>query len=283
MTPVTIIRALEPPIFVVSVVLLVWASLPGANPLVVTFRPLWRTFRRKNYALYLGIGLLVVFCNAVLTAADHHFTRAVVNWRGADFTSLVRGIEGDWVKVFQEWTWPPLTWYMGWVYIIVFPAVVPWAMVVFDYLGESRRNISVLIGYIANYLLALPFYIFFPVRECHEYAPSGEPFVRLVLDDMHPAIMQALRPMSGIDNCFPSFHTSLTVTIALCAWFSGRNAFRIVMAVMALSIILSTLYLGVHWVTDVGAGVLSGVVAFMLGEWLGRKFWNRRQRIQAES
>jgi len=276
MDPVLFVRLVEPPLYVITVVLLVWLSLPRANPLVVTFRPAWRTVTRKNYFVFVAIGCSMIVIDAVLTALDHHFTAAVVSRRGEDFTSLIWQIEGDFVKHFQRWTWPPLTWYMAWAYIIVFPMTVPCAMVVFDYLGEARKNVSLLIAYFMNYILVLPFYFLFPVRECHAFEPGGQPFVRLVLNDAHPAIMKVLRPMSGIDNCFPSFHTSLVVTVALFAWFSGRRAFGVVMALMALSVILSTLYLGVHWLVDLGAGVVVGIIAYWLGDWLGRKYWARR-------
>lgn len=257
-----------------SVILLVWISLPKANPLLATFRPVWRTFTRKKYFFYILVAFSVILADVLLTAVDHTFTEAVTRSRGEDFTSLIWRIESGWIEHYQTWTWIPLTWYMGWVYIIVFPALVPWAMAVFDYLGETRRNISLLIGYIMNYVLVLPFYIFFPVRECHEYPPAQES-LRLLLDDIDPAVMQLLRPMSGIDNCFPSFHTSLAVTIALFALRSGRRAFAVAASVMVISIILSTMYLGIHWFTDVGAGIVVGILAYVLGQWLGKRVHER--------
>lgn len=274
--PLLLVRMLEPPVFVASTILLIWVSLPKANPLVATFRPVWRVFTRKRYFLYIIVGLSVIFIDVALTAIDHTFTDAVIKSRGQDFTSLIWAMERDFIRHFQKWTWTPLTWYMGWAYVIVFPAMMPWAMAVFDYVGAVRKNIALLIGYIMNYVLVLPFYIFFPVRECHVFAsPSGEKFVRLALDDVHPAIMTILRPMSGIDNCFPSFHVSLAVTVALFAIRSGRRAFAAVMTAMAVSVIVSTMYLGIHWITDVGAGIIVGVLAYLIGEWLGRKVHSR--------
>jgi hypothetical protein len=32
---------------------------------------------------------------------------------------------------------------------------------------------------------------------------------------VHDFLIEWFRPMSGLDNCFPSFHTSLTVVIVL--------------------------------------------------------------------
>jgi membrane-associated phospholipid phosphatase len=282
-TPLIAVRILEPAVFVVSFILLMWASLPKADPFKTTCRPLYRVLTRWPYFLYVMLGLSVIAADVLLTAIDHRFTDAVLASRGEDFTSLIWRFEGSSTALFQRWMWMPLTWYMGWAYVIVFPALVPWTMAVFDWVGETRRNISVLIAYIMNYALVLPFYIFFPVRECHVFykADLNSQIIRLGLDDCHPAIMAILRPMSGIDNSFPSFHTSLAVTMALFAWRSGRKFFAWTMGIIAVSIILSTLYLGFHWLLDVAGGIVLGTVAYLIGEWGGKKFfaWRTRRHL----
>jgi membrane-associated phospholipid phosphatase len=284
--PLVVVRLLEPPLFVVSIFLLIWASLPQADPFKSTFRPFFRIFTRWRYFVYVMIGLSVIVADVVLTAIDHRFTDAVLASRGEDFTSLIWQFEGSGAAIFQRWMWMPLTWYMAWAYVIAFPALVPWTMAVFDWLGETRRNISVLIAYVMNYLLVLPFYTFFPVRESHVFykADLNSQLIRLGLDDCHPAIMTILRPMSGIDNCFPSFHTSLSVTMALFAWRSGRKAFALTMGIVSVSIILSTLYLGIHWLFDVAGGILLGCTAYWIGEWGSKRFmrWSARRRQTRE-
>ena len=273
MDPVLLVRILEPALLVVSIVLLVWLSLPKANPLLVTFRPVWRTFTRKSYFLYILVAFSIVLTNGVLTGIDARFTRMMVGG-GRDFTALIQAVEGNAIGVFQRWTPLPLTWYMTWVYVIVFPALVPWAMMVFDYLGEKQRNIALLAGYLMNYVIVLPFYVFFPVSECHVVAGTdGAPAARLLIDDVHPAIMTILRPMSGIDNCFPSFHTSLAVTMALAAWHTRRKAFATVLTVLAAANVFSTLYLGIHWFSDVAAGLLLGLLAYLVARRVARR-WN---------
>jgi membrane-associated phospholipid phosphatase len=276
MNPLILVRLLEPPVFLATLLLMVWIVLHDADPFIVVFRPIWRVFTRRTYLLYVLLGLSVVAVNVALTAVDEGFTSAVTRARGQDFTSLIWAMEGASSQYFRQYTWTPLTWYLAWTYIIVFPVMLPCTMVVFDYLGEVRRNISLLIGYILNYVLVLPFYVFFPVRETNVYVHNGEPFAPLALDDVTPAIMTALRPMSGVDNCFPSFHTSLAVTVALFAWRSGRKRLGGLMTFFAFCIMFATIYLGIHWLFDVGAGIILGLVAYFLGDKLGTLYWRWR-------
>jgi membrane-associated phospholipid phosphatase len=61
-------------------------------------------------------------------------------------------------------------------------------------------------------------------------------------------------------NVFPSMHAALSITVFLVA-VSTHDEFPRwtgVAGVLVASILLSTLYLGVHWVTDLVAG---GVLA----------------------
>jgi membrane-associated phospholipid phosphatase len=124
----------------------------------------------------------------------------------------------------------------------------------------------------AAYAVSLPFFVFFTVPERWSYPEAGA----ILLSDLWTTtLIEVIRPISGLDNCFPSFHTSLAVTVALFAIRSGRRAFAVVMTAMAAAIIFSTVYLGVHWLTDVGAGIIVGVVAYVLGEWLGKRLHSR--------
>jgi len=148
----------------------------------------------------------------------------------------------------------------------VFPSLVFVSIFVFDQLDDRRGLAMVLLGYAFNFLLVLPFYLVFPVRETFHFytADLHSQAVQMLLDDIHPAIIEGYRAMSGLDNCFPSFHTSLAVTLALVAWHAGRPRYAWLVTLFAAANVLSTVYLGVHWVTDVAAGLAVGVVAYVV-------------------
>jgi serine/threonine protein kinase len=108
-----------------------------------------------------------------------------------------------------------------------------------------------------DYAISLPFFLFFPVPERWAYPDSGA----ILLSDLWaPELIEVFRPISGLDNCFPSFHVSLTMVMVLLA-FHYRLRFRWSALWIGILITLSTSVLGIHWVTDIAAGIATGFLA----------------------
>ncbi len=254
-------------------------ALPAERPWRVVGRCLGQTLTRPPRLLYLAACLAILLFNYLylVLGFDEYFTRKVIAWCGADFTPLIHdAIEGDAVgRVQQALAWGPLTWFFGYVYVVVFPCLMFVSIFVYDHERDARHLAMVLVGYALNFLIVLPFYLVAPVRECFVFYRDGEAGTvpaRLLLDEITPAIMEGYRTMSGVDNCFPSFHTSLAVTVALVAWDAGQRRFSRLIAFFAVAIVASTIYLGIHWFTDVAAGILVGWFAFRLARALSRKW-----------
>lgn len=111
-----------------------------------------------------------------------------------------------------------------------------------------------------DYLVSLPFFLFFPVPE-RWYFPDSQ--AMLLSDKWTSNLIEALRPISGLDNCFPSFHVSMTVVfILVCYIFKVR--LRTPVLALGVTIILSTFVLGIHWLPDMIAGLAVGVSSVML-------------------
>jgi membrane-associated phospholipid phosphatase len=263
---------------VATVLACVWVAVPGRWPWGVVADSVVRAATSWRRALYLGALLAILVLNRLYLALgiDERCTAWVVARRGTDFATLIhRHIEGDAVAHLQRAVaWLPLTWLLGYVYVVAFPCLVFVAVLVFDHRRDGRGLALVLAAYLLNFALVLPLYVCVPVREAFVYYQElglREPAVRLLLDDISPAIMAGYRSMSGVDNCFPSFHTSLAATLALVAWRGGRRLGWVV-TVLAAAVVVSTVYLGVHWLTDVAAGLVVAAAACALAWRLARRW-----------
>ncbi len=117
-----------------------------------------------------------------------------------------------------------------------------------------------------DYAISLPFFLFFPVPERWAYPESGA----ILLSDLWaPKLIEIFRPISGLDNCFPSFHVSLTVVMVALA-FLYRLRYRWSAFWIGLLITLSTSVLGIHWLTDIVAGLATGVLALTVARLMDR-------------
>ena len=122
-----------------------------------------------------------------------------------------------------------------------------------------------------NYFLALPFYVLFPVREAWH---TG--IVQHLLLTCYPRFETTYRPMSGLDNCFPSLHTSVSFTFAFVAMRHKYVKLTRVLMVLSVLVLLSTLYLGVHWPIDAAGGLVLAAFASGYGFDLIEKYTGRR-------
>jgi DNA-binding SARP family transcriptional activator/membrane-associated phospholipid phosphatase len=120
---------------------------------------------------------------------------------------------------------------------------------------------------VINYLVSLPFFLFFPVPERWSYSDSGA----MVLSDLWSTrFIDMVRPISGLDNSFPSFHVSLTVVLILAS-FVHRQQFRWSVLYLGGTVILATFVLGIHWLPDLVAGAAAGTLSVMLAILLDRR------------
>jgi len=109
----------------------------------------------------------------------------------------------------------------------------------------------------ADYMISLPLFLMFPVPERWAYPESH---AILLSDQWSSALINAIRPMSALNNSFPSTHVSLTVIIITVCWLFNVRL-RSTVTALGMTVILATFVLGIHWLADIIAGVTVGLLS----------------------
>lgn len=195
---------------------------------------------------YLGVAWLIT---TGVNAAAHRFHAE------RTFTWLIYELEGSVVAAFQTVASVPLTVFFTAAYLVGFPTIV-----LFTYFKlkahDEREARRYALAYVVLVLLALPFFIFVPVGIPALYSAVN---VQPLVFDLSPVIRAGMLATDTMVKAFPSLHTGLSVLAALYAR-KADSRYATTAFVLAGIIVLSTFYLGIHWLTDaVFAVVLVGV------------------------
>ncbi|WNR45874.1 phosphatase PAP2 family protein [Paenibacillus roseipurpureus] len=209
-------------------------------------------FTSKKYLFHFAGVLLILFFNKMEMQIEKGMKHRT------DFTGSIYSIEGDFVSLIQNLFHNDiLTYVSSYFYVIIFPSVMITSIALYTYQKNYKLFYAVCYALMFNYMVAIPFYLFFPVNEVWSFHPN----VHLLIVDVFPTFEQDYRPLSGLDNCFPSLHTSISVSMAVIAVRSRSKFWKVFVPCTAAFIIFTIFYLGIHWLSDMCAGLILGVVA----------------------
>jgi len=187
---------------------------------------------------------------------------AVASLVGLNVTHLLYAIEGDLVAVLQSVASPPVTAYFAFVYVHGFSLLLLFPVLAYIAHPDPHPLRKTAVAYSVNYLVGLAGYAAFVA-----YGPRNHiPFEVVSLLYTHwPESYLLTSSMNASTNVFPSLHASFSVTIVVLAWRTRAEypVWAGVATVLGTSIVFATMYLGIHWATDVVAGVAlaAGAVA----------------------
>ncbi|WP_132059876.1 phosphatase PAP2 family protein [Halorussus amylolyticus] len=226
------------------------------------FRTLVVEFVRTDWK-YLGVAWVVT--QIVNTLAMHfHAPRT--------FTSAVYAVEGPTVVAFQAVTFTSLTVFATAIYLVGFPFVVLFTYFKLKAHDEEEAHRYAL-AYILVVVSAVPFFLLFPVKVSSLYLSDVEP----LMYELSPAIQYGIFSTDTLVKAFPSLHTGLSVLAAVYARKAGGWYANTVLA-LTVGIVLSTLYLGIHWVVDAAFAVLIVWLAYRLSQRVSDPRWTMLSR-----
>ena len=220
-----------------------------------------RLRRLRAVAPYLGGLALVLLVNKGLLRRLETLSRTY----GVRATLWFYELEGDTVATVQsaipEWG----VYVFGPVYVLGYVVVLSLPLVAYVFATNARAVKTLVTAYAVEYLAAIVCYtaVFAYGPRNYHRLPGADPTAAQVEAPLLEAFRSITRLTARVNvetNVFPSMHAALSITVFLVA-VSTHDEFPRwtgVASVLVASILLSTLYLGVHWVTDLVAG---GVLA----------------------
>ncbi|AGB36891.1 phosphatase PAP2 family protein [Natronococcus occultus] len=250
---------------------------------VVVGRYRLRDTRREWLARLRAATPITVVLAVVLLA--NSVARQVVpdlSWMiGWNLTWAIYDIEGQFILWLQSYETPALTavfsfvYIYGYVFLLVFPVVAYFA------LSNTRPLRELLTAYTLNYVLGLVLYTFVIAYGPRNMMPE---LVDALMYDTYPRYQHLTRQVNRNTNVFPSLHTSLAATVGVLA-YQTRDVYprwAIVAIPLAISVAISTMYLGIHWAIDVVAGIVLAYVCVKLaGVLVGR--WSLADRFDVRN
>ncbi|MBM7563746.1 phosphatase PAP2 family protein [Paenibacillus sacheonensis] len=252
-----------------TVIILIWYGTK-ANPFKIGGLFIKELIVDRKYALLFFSLILILLCNKFEMRIEKHITKTY------DFSRFFQSIEGSFVANVQhtfqaDW----LTTFLSFMYIVVLQALIIASVGIYTYLNPNKVMFrAICFAIMFNYLIAIPFFLFLPVSEVWHQDPN----VSFLMLKVFPDFENQYRALSGLDNCFPSLHTSISVTIAILAVRSGIKRWAWLCCISAVIIIFSIFYLGIHWLIDMCGGLALGTFASLMGIRLSTVKWSLRGR-----
>jgi len=212
--------------------------------------------RLRESAPYLAVLIAVLAINSAIRDYAQEISWLI----GWNITGAIEAVEGGFVAAIQSVQTDLLTAYFSYVYVFGYVFLLIFPLLAYAALDDRTPFKRLVVAYSFNYLLGLLLYIVFIA-----YGPRNVGVAENLLYITNPEYQFLTSAVNTNTNVFPSLHTSLSTTVAVFA-YRTREAYPIWFGLatgLAASIIVSTMYLGIHWGIDVLVGV--GLAALCVG------------------
>jgi membrane-associated phospholipid phosphatase len=239
-----------------------WADERGDDAL---FGSPWKWLDSRWGLTTIIAGLWVV--NWIETNAEEMWSVRDSSWVGYDIARALWWLEGGLSFERQDLA-SPLAVYLGSIAYFFVPILL-FAFTLLALVPRRSRDGYRIFAFAVCvcYALSVPFYMWFPAPERWAYPDSQA----ILLSDLWSVrLIETIRPISGLDNCFPSFHVSGTFALVY-VWYVLRLRYRHAIACLGAAVALSTFLLGIHWVADIIAGLAVAMISVPVALWMNQR------------
>jgi len=255
------------PLLAVVSSLALWVGSALLVASVAIIRPrrlyaLWDDLRDRLWEIRKPLAALVVVL--IASAIGRSSLQTVSELFGLQLTWAIHALEGDFVAWVQgTFASPQLTMYFSSVYVYGYVFLLAFPFLAYLALPRTTAVKRLVVAYALNYAIGLTLY-----TVVFAYGPRNvmPDMVTSLLFTHNPEFMTLTGEVNEPTNVFPSLHTSLSVTVGTFAVLTRREypLWTPIAVWLATSVMIATMYLGIHWLTDVIAGTALALGAVYL-------------------
>ena len=220
--------------------------------------------RLRDSAPYLAVLIVVLVLNSLIRDSAQE-----LSWQiGFEITYLLAAYDAGVVAAIQSIESQAATAYFSSIYVYGYVFLLIFPILAYVSLSDRKPFQRLVVAYSLNYFLGLTLYILFIAYGPRNWDPTlYQNFLYdWVVTSSGTSNEYLTSEVNSRTNVFPSLHTSLSATVTLFA-YKTRDAYPIwfgIAIVLAASIIVSTMYLGIHWAVDILFGLgLAGISVYV--------------------
>lgn len=214
-----------------------------------------KIFKKNHYYLIIIFGV-VIFHLIEVNLIDPFITDLI----NIDYANHIQRIEGNLVYSFSNLWDDILIIFFVLIYIGIYPFNLWFTPGYFLLTDETKSLKNLAYGLLIIYLIALPFYLFMPITNVYKFYNASS-----TLETVIPSVENFFYTTTTFNNCLPSLHTAMTILIAYTVSLTNNKKYFYFTATCMILVILSVLYLMIHWMLDVitGAFLAIGVILIL--------------------
>jgi len=159
------------------------------------------------------------------------------------------------------------------MYIVVYPFILWFSNLYFLIDTQKKPLQSLALGLLFLYLFSIPFYLFFPVSNVYTYNNIDS-----ALSIIFPSINSFFYTTTTTNNCFPSLHVAMSIIIAWAVKHTDNKRYYYFTIFSMISVIISVMYLVIHWIVDVIGGIIAATAAIIISNTLLKRLGDHEQK-----